>query len=379
MLPSGRSRMSGAPLLQVWLLVDDRPGHRTQVTGLARKLGWPAIEHKLSFNWLNRLPNPILGSSVISLDRTSQRKLVPPYPDLVVGMGRRVLPIARRIRARSCGHTHIVILGRKAGGGAMHADLFVSCAHFGTLPKENLFELVVPPTQVDMESLAEARSARPDPMVDLARPRTVLLVGGPTAQHAFTPSFAARMAGEIATAAARLGGDLAIVTSRRTPSRVIDTMRIAAPEAHLHLWEASRKDNPYLSYIAHADYLAVTGESESMLAEGAAARLPLTIYPLEAVAPGPKRRFAVALRMWASGEGAGARLARFLLESGWIAPPRDLSVMHRAMEDQGLAKLFDGSINTSVPCPNDELDRLTQAIDKLIASPWRTRTGPARV
>ena len=55
-----------------------------------------------------------------------------------------------------------------------------------------------------------------------------------------------------------------------TPADAIDAIRRVAPEAHLHLWQADRADNPYLSYLAAADLLVVTGESESMLAEASA-------------------------------------------------------------------------------------------------------------
>ncbi|MFO1121616.1 MAG: ELM1/GtrOC1 family putative glycosyltransferase [Hyphomicrobiales bacterium] len=350
----------------VWLLIDDRPGHRTQVEGLARVMGWPADSRELSFNILNHLPNPLLGAGLWSLGRGSAAALVAPWPELVIGMGRRVLPVARWIKAQSGGRTRIVLLGRKAGGAARVADLYVSCIHFGALPSPRLFELAVPPTKVDRQSLGAARQARPDPLSGLPRPRIVLLVGGPTAQHGCPATFAARMAREVMAAAAALGGSLAIVTSRRTPQDAVAAMAAAAPQAHLHVWEAKRADNPYLSYLAAADGLVITGESESMLAEGAATGLPITIYPLLARPDGYKARIVKALRARARGNDAMAGFCRNLFERGWLAPPRDLALMHRAMEDAGLARLYDGSVNMEKPRPNRDLERLRARIGQLI-------------
>ena len=349
----------------VWLLIDDRPGHATQVRGVARRLGIPTVEKTLRFNAFNRLPNPLLGASTVSLRKEASDSIAPPYPDLVIGMGRRIVPVARTIKEASGGRTRIVLLGRKAANDSDAADLSVACAHFRLLPHPDLVELVVPPTQVDRETLAQARRARPDPMPNLAHPRAVLLVGGPTAQHRFEADFAARMVEDIGKAASAIGGSLAIVTSRRTPPGAIEAMRKVAPHAHLHEWHADRADNPFLSYLAYADLLVVTGESESLLAEAAATGLPVTIYPLLARPKRFKDRLANALRERAVKGG----IARVLIDGGWIAPPRDLDMMHQLMAENGRARLFDGTLNQSRPKPAVELDDLASRIRALIASP----------
>ena len=349
----------------VWLLIDDRPGHATQVRGVAQRLGLPAVEKALRFNALNRLPNPVLAATTLSLRKDASERIDPPYPDLVIGMGRRIVPVARAIKRASGGHTRIVLLGRKAANDSDAADLSVACAHFRLLPHPDLIELVVPPTQVDADALAAVRTMRPDPMLELKHPRVVMLVGGPTAQHAFDADFAERMTRDIAAAASAIEGSLAIVTSRRTPKDAIAAMRKAAPLAHLHEWRADRADNPFLSYLAHGDLLVVTGESESLLAEAAATGLPVTIYPLPARPKRPKDRFAEALRARAE----KSALARMLIDGGWVAPPRDLDMMHRMMAAHGRARLFDGSLNQTKPSPAHELDDLARRIRALIASP----------
>lgn len=361
-----------APL--VWLLVDDRPGHRTQVVGLARWLGWPAVEKRLAFNALNRLPNPLLGASLISLKAGLSEPLSEPWPDLVIGMGRRVVPVARWIRRESGGQARVVLLGRKAANDPRDIDVAVACAHFQLLPHAGLVELTLPPTQVDAATLAQARATHGDPLADLAPPRVLLLAGGPTAQHRFDAAFAAKMAGEVAAAARSLSGSLAIVTSRRTPAGALAAMRQTAPGAHLHEWRAGRRDNPYLAYLAAADLIVVTGESESMLAEAAATNRPLTIYPLPARPESAKQRLARLVRRGAGGNGAWAGLCRALLVGGWITPPRDLDLMHRLMVAQGQAGLFADGLNRTAPRAPLERRHLTERIGALLGR--RCRAAP---
>ncbi len=348
----------------VWLLIDDRPGHRTQVVGLARWLGWPAVEKRLVFNWLNRLPNPLLGAALLSLTLAKSDPLTAPYPDLVIGMGRRVVPIACWIKRQSGGRSRVVLFGRKAVNDSRAVDLSVACAHFQLLPHDRMVELAVPPTQVDGIALADAHAAHGDPLAGLARPRVLLLAGGPTVQHLFDAALAGQMAGEVAAAAHAQNGSLAIVTSRRTPAAAVAAMRLAAPEAHLHKWQADRRNNPYLAYLAAADLIVVTGESESMLAEAAATARPLTIYPLPPKPESAKQRLAGRLRRGVGGGGPWAAVCRALLAGGWITPPRDLSLMHSLMVARGQAGLFADGLNTVAPRAPLEHRQLT---DRLLA------------
>jgi uncharacterized protein len=353
-------------VLLVWLLLDNRPGHATQVKGLAHKMGWATVSIDLKFNYLNRLPNPLLGSGLLSLDRADRQKLQAPYPDIVVGMGRRIVPVARWIKRQSGGATRIVLLGRKAMGKASDIDFVVSCVHFNQMPRERVFELVVPPTQVNSESLAVARETRPDPISTLKHPRIVLLAGGPTAQHRFDATDAIQLVSTMMRAASKLGGELAIVTSRRTPSGAVEAIQRMFPNVHLHVWSKDAKENPYLSYLAQADLLVATGESESMIAEAAAAGLPLTIYPLQAKPQGMKNYLANALRHKAVQDGLLASLCRSILLAGWIVPPRNLALMHSAMVKGGMASVFDGSLNTQSPLPSGEIEVLARQLDSLL-------------
>ena len=48
------------------------------------------------------------------LTAASRRWLQPPWPDLVIGIGRRTVPVARWIQEQSGGRTNLVRLGHPA-------------------------------------------------------------------------------------------------------------------------------------------------------------------------------------------------------------------------------------------------------------------------
>jgi len=135
------------------------------------------------------------------------------------------------------------------------------------------------------------------------------------------------------------------VTSRRSGTAVEQALKQGAADASLHFWRPQQfwdqRENPYFGYLAQADILVVTGESESMLAEAAGAAKPLYIYPLPAKPAGPRSRIAGRILAAArAGDGASARFCRWLIDRGLAVPPRDLEVMHQGMVESDVARYF---------------------------------------
>lgn len=347
--PAQEAGRAAAKAPRVWLLLDDRPGHTTQVVGLAEALGWPYETKQLRFTPLNRLSNRLLGASRLSLDGAASAELGPPWPDLVIAMGRRSAPIARWVKHKSGGRAKLVQFGRKAANVAGDFDLAVTCRHFQLPAHPRRFDLLLPPTQVTAARLRDAAQRWPALFEGSAQPRVALIVGGTTAHHRLTPATAERMAAEAAAFAAQRGGSLTCVTSRRSGGAVEEALRRGAPEARLHAWRRDQKDNPYLGYLAQADVLVVTGESESMLAEAADAAKPLYIYPIPAKPDGWRARLAGAVLARSRRGGPLGRLCEGLIQRGLVVPPRDLGLMHRAMVEAGVARFFaDGAAQASV-------------------------------
>lgn len=349
----------------VWLLTDDRPGNRTQAIGAAMALGWPFEEKRLQFNALQTAATPRLGATLSTLEEASRAVVGAPFPDLVIGAGKRVVPVARWIRRESAGRTRVVLIGRRTPDGV--ADLTVRPAYLRQVQHPKLLELVLPLTQVDDATLDRAKREQPDPLAGLPDPRVVFLIGGPSGQHEMDVDFATTMAVAVARAAREAGGGIAILTSRRTPAGVADAIRMAVPDARVQEWSAERAIASYLAFLANADLLVVTGESESMLAEGVAAGKPLTIYPLVPKQVSKKVRFRGWIATLAEGEGPLAPFCRAVMSDGWVAPRRDLSVMHRLLEQRGWGRMFDGALNVQPPEPIDERAKLADRIRSAMA------------
>jgi len=352
----------------IWVLLDDRPGHRSQVLGLAEQMGCAYETRSLVFNGYSKIHNGILGARTLTLDKSRSDDLSPPYPELVIAMGRRCVPIARWIRQASGNVTKLVHLGRKGLVAPDEFALLISCAHFGFPPHPRRIAVTLPPTKVTARSLAAARSEWEGLMKGAPSPHVVLLVGGETAHHFFDPSQAAEMLRRAETAVLALGGALTVVTSRRTSAAAIAAMRSAARQAAFHLWKPNETNNPYLGYLAWADVLIVTGESESMLAEAAATAKPLYIVPLQSKPLGRKLTLTRWMTSKAAGRGPIALLSRRLINTGWVTPYRDLEKMHTLVYEADLARPFEAGLSLQPPAAGNALVAVSEQLRKLLDS-----------
>ena len=73
----------------VWVLTDNRPGTATQALAVAEHLGRPFVEKRLTYDGLARLPNILRGASLVGVDDATRASLAAPWPDVVIGAGRR--------------------------------------------------------------------------------------------------------------------------------------------------------------------------------------------------------------------------------------------------------------------------------------------------
>jgi mitochondrial fission protein ELM1 len=144
----------------------------------------------------------------------------------------------------------------------------------------------------------------------------------------------------------------------------------------VHQWQPGQKENPYWAYLACADVLVVTGESESMLAEAAALGKPLYIYPLPPSHRKQlrlKKRIKARMKVWAVAH-AGLRqtwqqrllssIATFSISSGYFRPRRDLNALHQALIRRGIARFVGGPLEIWSASPLREIDEVAARIKK---------------
>jgi len=279
------TREPATPL--VWAIVGDKLGDNAQVQAVARSLPWPVVEKKLAFRLLFRKGKPIVLPSLYHVTPASAATLSPPWPDLVLTIGRRPSMAALWVRRKSAGRTRIALFGPPKGM-ASACDLFVVAAHYGVADDARVCRLGLPLLAADPEALRQAGATWAERFATLPRPLTAVLVGGATRPFRFDAAVAQQLVAA-ALGVSPAAGTLFVTTSRRTPAPVTEALQRALPDsAVLHRFDAGGAANPYLGLLALADRFIVTGDSVSMLIEVARTGAPLAIYEL------PRRRLALS-------------------------------------------------------------------------------------
>ena len=368
----------------IWVLANQKPGHASQAIALAEMIGWPYQVIRTP----QRLKALLLV--MLRLNFGQVEPLEPPWPDVVVACGWWPTRVARWIQNRSGGRVRLLLGGRKCGPVKSPTDILISCEHFHLPVNERRIETLLPVYTITTSRLEIARQRGQRMIGGAAQPRVALLVGGSSKQHVLTPADAALLGRKVLEQVQEAGGSLFAVTSRRTGSKAAEALaRSLQGAAQVHLWSHDEVDNPYLSYLAAADVLVVTGESESMLKDAVATGKPVYIYPLR------QRRYGPWLTLggWLadrSEHGPKNRrgterpqqgfeyLCSRILKREWILPPRDLDGLHARLVENGLARMFERSLSATgverAPAPDD----LGRRLRVMLAQPQdeiKSRTG----
>jgi hypothetical protein len=325
MLSQARDPAAALRTPLIWALQAEKAGDNAQVDTLLEALGLPVTVKRLCMGRRWQRGKPRIRASLGHLDRSASDALEPPWPDLIVLSGRRLMNVALWVREQSLGHTRLVLVGRPHGHYAAF-DLIVAAPQFRLPARANVINLDLPLIEPPRVAISEAAQLWRDEFAALVRPVTAVLVGGPTQPFRFDAQVAQALIDR--TLAATAGaGTLYVSTSRRTPAAVTRALASALPpDARLFRWAAGSADNPYLALLALADRFVVTGDSASMLVEVARLGRPLAVFELP-VGRGPRQRLARLRALFGHlrWRGHGAR------------PQRDITELHRALYRMGLA------------------------------------------
>ena len=264
---------------RVWLLIDDRAGNKSQVLGVARALGLPFEIKTIAYTAAAALPNYMLMASFSMLTQSSRVNLMAPWPDVVIGAGRRTAPVARRFKNLSGGKAFLAQIMYPGASGEDDFSLIAVPRHDGLPPAENRFEVIGAPHGVTAEAIEEARIHWQGKFDHLPKPHVALIVGGDTKRKKFTPEMATDLGERAAALVGAAGGSLLITTSRRsTPDATAALLgTVADVPSHVFRW-GDEGENPYMAYMAFADHMIVTGDSVSMCSEACATGKPVYIF-----------------------------------------------------------------------------------------------------
>jgi uncharacterized protein len=260
--------------VRAWVVTDGKAGDELQCLAVAEALGLNAeigrIAPRAPFSWLAPY------GPIDFRDRPSRAgsPIAPPFPDLLIGSGRRAVPYVRKVKRASEGRTYTVFLKDPVTGSAT-ADLIWVPEH-DKLRGPNVVTTLTPPHRVSPERLAAAR-ANPDlRLTPLPRPRAAVLAGGPSRHHQFHAEDAARFLAGL-TRLAATGVGLMATASRRTPPALRDGLASLVARHGGFLWDGSG-ENPYVALLALADAIVVTADSYNMVGEAAATGAPILVF-----------------------------------------------------------------------------------------------------
>jgi mitochondrial fission protein ELM1 len=280
--PAGQALPVPGRSPQVWVLADDRPGNVNQALGVAEALGWPFEVKQIRYGQLARLPNWMLPPSIAGLTQESRERLAPPYPDLVLGAGRRMAPVARWLKLQK---PDLRLAQLMWPGSAEGFDLIAMPEHDRLPDHPVVIRTIGAPHRLKPALLAR-EAAKVAPLLNgLPRPLIACLVGGTSRHAAFTPADARELAKEASALAEARGGSLLVTTSRRTGRICADALAANLTGPHrFHRWMAGG-DNPYLGFLGSADGVIVTCDSASMCTEACALGRPVFLFRPKSGAP----------------------------------------------------------------------------------------------
>jgi mitochondrial fission protein ELM1 len=356
---------------RVWLVLGDKRGDNAMVEALASALPWPCERREL-----RPLPQWVLGKprvrpSLEHLDPDRSDPLEPPWPDLVISVGRRPSMAALWIQKQSGFRTRLVLLG-KPSGMMERFDLVIGSAEVLLPPLPNAFRIRLPLLRVDPERVRASVETWRERLGSLPRPLVALLVGGPTRPFVYDASVIEHLI-ETARRVLKEGGTPYVTTSRRTPEHLVDALESGLPEgSRMFRWQADAEDNPYPALLGLADGFVVTADSISMLVEVARLGRPLSILPLPSGRFGSLDRWRRHVVRWfftRPHEGPGGALRKALAIAGFRARllhhTRDFEALHHFLLENGLAVRAGQPFQPPTAKLPDDLGRAAARVEAL--------------
>lgn len=255
--------MSPPEKMSVWIVSDGTRGMEVQSLGLARALDAdPVVKRVRPAPWLRLFPSLGVWRAVPST--VGGDPISPPWPDLVIGCGRRTAGAVLSVKSRAGGRSFAVqIQDPRVDPGLF--DALVVPEHDPVrganviLTTGSLNALAA--TDLKSEAARFASLIRP-----LPGPRVFVAVGGSTRRQQVDPALADRFVGHLE----RLidsGCGLMLTASRRTPEPLADALKaLADAEPAALLWDGTG-ENPYFGFLGAADAIVVTSDSVNMTSE----------------------------------------------------------------------------------------------------------------
>ena len=260
---------------RIWVLLGHRKGDNNQLLALAQALNLPFETRSVRYNILRVVPKQILDRQLVSVLPSARKWIEPPWPDLVLGIGHRSVPVARHIRLASGGRSKLVQLGNPR----IHPrnfDLVITTPQYEVEQHANVVGLPLamanphPPSVATDEERAYFDALR--------RPHRLLILGGPNKHWFVSVEDATKAACALIRRCTKDGGTLIAIGSPRTEPEVIDAVKALIVKTPHRF--ASGPMPRYRALLDDADEIYLTADSVSMLSEAVFTGKPVGMIPV---------------------------------------------------------------------------------------------------
>lgn len=285
----------------LWALFDDRKGSVGQAKGIieALKDDMEIIEKQIEYTKWGALPNWIRGRTKIGLDIRNSDDISSNFPDVILSISRRTLPVARYIKKLSKNTSKIIqLMYPSEGVGIKDVEFFVIPSHDKTSKQKHkkAFVITGAPTRIFKEKIPQISKEWSSTFENLPKPWISVIVGGAVKGKPWPQEEARNLVYNIKAIHEKIGGSILITTSRRTgeiPQNIIMEGLKDIPK-YTYIW-GEKKENPIMGFYACADIVIVTADSVSMCCEACGTGHPVLLYKGINWLPNKYMRFAQSL------------------------------------------------------------------------------------
>lgn len=300
-----------------WILSDGTVGMEAQAVGLAKAMGLAPIIKSIKPSGPLRL-FPRLGRFPGIPVAAGGDPLQAPFPAIAITCGRRHAGASIALKRRSGGKTHTIHIQDPRIPPSLF-DVLIVPEHDPTRGP-NVITTTGSLNGISNALLAREAKECAEQVAQLPRPRVAVNLGGDTRQYTVDDAMAAILARGLTRLLDEQGCGLMITTSRRTGAPLMAALAPLAERIDTVVWTGEGA-NPYLGFLGLADAVVVTADSINMVSEACSTGKPVYILPLGGE---PRRR------------------AAFL----------------DTIRDRGMARDFNGIIETWSPPPLRETERV---------------------
>ncbi len=260
----GYTRTMIDPPPTCWVVTDGSVGMEVQCVGLARLMGLDPVVKRVAvrapWRWL---PPGLWPAPFASLGQAGDA-LGPPWPQVLISVGRRSIALSMAVRRAAKGATFTVQL-QNPKVALTNFDVVVVPRHDG-VAGPNVIETMGALHGITPEVLAQAAERFRVRLAPLPRPLVAVLVGGTSRSYRVGPEEARVLAAGLRHVAAATGAGFAVTPSRRTPPETVAALSDALAGLPCAIWDGTG-ENPYHGYLALCDAVVVTCDSVNMVTE----------------------------------------------------------------------------------------------------------------